>query len=275
MIKLLATVGAAFLLAPAAAPAADYADPLADNGDAADIGAVRVQLAGDGYQHLRPEITAQPALFTAGSVLVAFDTDRSATTGADGGLLGADLLVAVDLADLSGAVLRWNGSDWEEPETQSGDVRYLVGAGTFELLVRPAVLGEAITSFGFSIFAATGAGEGSHMDRAPDAGMWVFDAAATPTVSTLDVTWSPRLPRAGSVFRPASVQLDLSDGTAVRPASYRCTATLGGKPLRGKGAGGCTFTIPKGAKGKRLEIVVVATYKGRRIPFDPYVFRVR
>lgn len=271
--SLLAAV-AALLLWPAAAPAADYADSRGDNGASADIGAVRVQLAQDGYIHVRPEIAAQPALFSPGSVLVAFDTDRSLTTGATEGLLGADLLTLFLFEDLSSGVLRWNGADWEEAQLQEGDVRYLVGSSGFELLIRPGVLGN-VSSFGVTIFAATGTVGENQLDRAPDSGMWLFDATPTPTVTTLDVTWSPRLPRVGSIFRSAAVLLDLSNGKSVPAPSYRCTATLGGRAIRGRGAGGCTFTIPKRAKGKRLEITVVATFKGQRIPFEPYVFRVR
>lgn len=274
MTRLLLAGVAAFLLWPASASAADYADPRGDNGSAADIGAVRVQLAQDGYLHVRPEIAAQPGLLSAGSVAVAFDTDRSLTTGATEGLQGVDLLVIFLFDDLSSSVLRWNGADWDEAGVQDGDVRFLAGSSGFEVLIRPRVLGD-VSSFGFSVFASTGVGEGSQLDRAPDSGMWLFAATPTPTVTTIDVTWSPRLPRAGSVFRPAAVTLDLSNGTSVTASSYRCTATLGGKVLRGRGGGGCTFTIPKGTKGKRLEITVVAAYRGQRIPFEPYVFRVR
>lgn len=274
MIRSLLAGAAAFLLWPTAAAAADYSDPLGDNGGAADIGAVRAQTASDGYVHVRPEIAAQPALLSPGSVLVAFDTDRSLATGADGGLQGADLLVIVLFEDLSSSIFRWNGADWDDVDVESDGVRYIVGSSGFELLIRPALLG-GVSSFGFVVFASTGVGDGSLVDRAPDAGMWLFDATPTPTVETLDLTWAPRLPRAGSIFRPATVLLDLSNGTSVRAASYRCTATLGGKALRGRGKGGCTFSVPKKTKGKRLEIVVVATYRGERIPFEPYVFRVR
>ena len=273
--RVLLALGAALLLSPAGtALAADYQDLVGDNGAAADIGKVLVQVGSDGYVHVRPEIAAQPELFSAGTIMVAFDTDRSLATGAGGGLQGTELIFVVALEDLESSLLRWNGSDWDEPQVESGDVRYLVGSRSFELLVRPAVLGGT-ASFGFTVFASTGVGEASQTDRAPDSGMWLFDATLAPTVETIDVTWSPRLPRAGSVFRPASVLLDLSDGKSVRPGSYRCTATLGGKAFRGKGPGGCTFTIPKKAKGKRLEITVVATYRGSQIPFEPYVFRVR
>ena len=271
---LLTAVAIAWLSAAAPAVAADYSDAAGDNGAAADIGAVRVQLGTDGYVHVRPEIAAQPALFTPGSGLIAFDTDRSLATGGGGGLQGADVLVVVTFEDLSGTVLRWNGSDYEQPDLASGDVRYLVGSSSFELLIRPKVLGD-VASFSFSVFASTGGPETDAVDRAPDAGMWLFDAAPARTVKTLDVTWAPAAPRAGSVFRPAAVTLDLSDGTAVRPTSYRCTATLGGKALRGRGAGGCTYAIPRNARGKRLSITVVASYGGRSIPFEPYAFRVR
>ena len=58
-------------------------------------------------------------------------------------------------------------------------------------------------------------------------------------------------------------------------SSYRCLATLGGKPIRGTGRGGCTFELPRSAKRKRLVVTFFVTYRGNTGRFEPYVFRVR
>ena len=46
-----------------------------------------------------------------------------------------------------------------------------------------------------------------------------------------------------------------------RPGS-KCTATVGGAKLKGTGAGGCTFTLPTKAKGKKLVVTVSGHYGG-------------
>jgi hypothetical protein len=41
--------------------------------------------------------------------------------------------------------------------------------------------------------------------------------------------------------------------------SFACRATLGGRALRGSGEGGCRFSLPRNARGKRLVLVITAT----------------
>lgn len=97
----------------------------------------------------------------------------------------------------------------------------------------------------------------------------------TLTVETVDAKFVPALPRAGRVFQAPVVRVKLSDRTTVLAPSYRCVARLGGKLLRGTGRGGCTFRVPKNAKGKRLLVTLFVTYKGVTDEFKPYVFKVR
>lgn len=263
---------AAALAAPGIVQAAptSYTDPAGDNGSAADIGVVTVQLAADGYIHVRPTIANQPAILTPGAVMVLFDTDRSLATGTAGGLDYAFIFL---FEDLSGAFLRWDGSDWAEADVQQGDIRYLVGGSGFELLIRPAMLG-AVTAFNFKVAAGTGAAD-QPLDHAPDQGTWLFEAIGPAVVEDVDAKFVPAAPKAGAVFQPAAVRLKLSDGTSVLAAKYRCVASLGGKLLRGKGRGGCTFKLPKNAKGKRLKVTLFVTYRGNTDEFEPYVFKVR
>ena len=269
-LAVLATVAA--LAAPGIVQAApmSYTDPAGDNGSAADIGVVTVQLAADGYIHVRPTIANQPAIMTPGAILIGFDTDRSLATGGPGGL---DYFFIFLFEDLSGALLRWDGSDWAEADAQQGDVRYLVGSSGFELLIRPAVLGGA-TAFNFKVVAGTGAAD-QPLDHAPDQGTWLFEAIGPAVVEDVDATFVPAAPRAGRVFQVPVVRVTLSDGTTIIAPSYRCVAQLSGKLLRGTGRGGCTFRLPKSAKGKRLLVTLFVTYKGATDKFKPYVFKVR
>jgi hypothetical protein len=61
----------------------------------------------------------------------------------------------------------------------------------------------------------------------------------------------------------------------VKPTSVRCAAKLAGKTLRGTGAGGCRWSLPKNAKGKRLVITVTATYQDAEPVTVTSSFKVR
>ena len=260
-----------------AAPMA-YSDPTGDNGAAADIGAVTADVAADGYVHVETTIANMPFL-APGFVGLALDTDRSGSTGS---LRGADYLVAVDMSDLRGSLLKWGGSDYVDAPTQAGDVRYLVGGGGIEFLLRPAVLGGA-TSFNFLVVASTGAADSEQFDFAPDGGSWFFEVqmpapAPTPApalATSVQAIYAPAFAKAGKPFRVSRASVRLDNGTTAPAATFRCRATLAGKSLRGSGIGGCTFAIPKTAKGKRLVVTVSATYAGRTISTAPRSFVVR
>lgn len=270
-LALTVAVATLALPAPAAAAPTSYSDPSGDNGAAADIGAVTVQLAADGYLHVRPVIAAQPALLSPGAVLVGFDSDRSLATGAVGGM---EYLALFVFDDSTLELVKWNGSDWDVAPTQEGDVRALVGSSGFELLLRPAALG-GVTAFNFQVAASTGSGDAAQFDFAPNEGTWSFEHRGPAAVETIDATFVPAKPRAGAVFQPVAVRLECSDGTSTLARSYRCVATLGGKLLRGTGRGGCTLRLPKAAKGKRLVVTLFVTYGGTTSRYEPYVFRVR
>jgi hypothetical protein len=256
------------LVAVAGAAPTSYLDPSGDNGVAADIGAVTVELASDGYIHIVPTIANFPGLAADGAVLVGLDTDRSGSTGSNG---GADYLMFMDLKDLSGTLFKWSGSDYDEA---AGDARFVVGSSGIEFHVKPASLGGA-TTFNFFVIAATGADDALQLDIAPDNGSWFYEFKQPAVLQSVGVTFAPAAPRAGKVFRVSGVRARLDDGTAAAPTSYACRAKLGGKALRGTGAGGCLFAVPKTAKGKRLVVTVSATYAGRTISTPPRTFVVR
>ena len=111
--------------------------------------------------------------------------------------------------------------------------------------------------------------------RRAGCGLLGFEAKKVLTVDTVDAKFVPLAPRAGFVFQAPVVRIMLSDGTTILAPKYRCVAQLGGKLLRGKGRGGCTFALPKNAKGKRLLVTLFVTYKGVTDEFKPYVLKVR
>ena len=66
--------------------------------------------------------------------------------------------------------------------------------------------------------------------------------------------------KAGTTYVVKSLAVDLSNGTTANATKLKCSAALGGVALRGTGAGGCTFKLPKKAKGKRFVVRVTGDY---------------
>lgn len=270
---------AAVALALAAPPVAGaapttYSDPTGDNGVAADVSSVTVESGSDGYLHIKPTVAnIQFPSPVPASVVVGLDTDRSGSTGGPG---GADYILGFDFQGITFFFGKWDGSNYVNPgNPQLGDARVIAGSSGVEFQIRPAGLG-GVTAFNFVVYAGTGTADGGFdFDFAPDVGSWLFEVKQVLTVETVTATFAPAAPRAGRVFQAPVVLLTLSDGTTITARSYRCLAKLGGKLLRGTGRGGCTFKLPKSAKGKRLVVTLSVTYDGVTDTFEPYVFKVR
>jgi hypothetical protein len=64
----------------------------------------------------------------------------------------------------------------------------------------------------------------------------------------------------GKTVRISGLGVNLSTGVVTKATGLKCTATLGGKHLAGTGTGGCTFHLPKTAKGKTLLVKVRGSY---------------
>lgn len=273
-------VAAAVVLFALAAPPlagaapASFSDPTGDNGGAADVSSVTVESAADGYIHIKATVAnIQVPSRGPSSVVAALDTDRSGSTGGPG---GADYILGMDLQSLELVFAKWDGSEYADPgNAQQSDARVIAGSSGVEFLVRPAGLG-GIAAFNFVVIAGTGRADGEFdFDFAPDNGTWLFEAKKAITVETVDAKFVPAAPNAGSTFQAPVVRIKLSDGTTILAPAYRCVAQLGGKLLRGSGRGGCTFKLPKTAKGKRLLVTLFVTYKGVTDEFKPYIFKVR
>ena len=251
----------------AAAPVT-YNDSTGDNPGGADIGAVTADLGADGKIAIELSIASMPQFGAQALAVVGIDTDRNADTGA---LFGGDYAVVFGFEELSLDFLRWDGSAYVDA---TGDVTSILGSGSVKIQVHPDAIGGK-TAFNFKVGVLTGDPETGQVDVAPDAGSWAFEAKKVLTVDTVDAKFVPLAPRAGFVFQAPVVRITLSDGTTILAPKYRCVAQLGGKLLRGKGRGGCTFALPKNAKGKRLLVTLFVTYKGVTDEFKPYVFKVR
>ena len=240
-----------------------YADPSGDGKGSADVTGVSVVSDSNG-QIMFTVSTASHPEENGGAVVLLIDSDLNPASGALE-LSGADFLLAVDVDGyLFG---RWSGStwDWNPPHST---LRVVTTPRGEIFSVNRSELGST-ESFNFWVRAVRGDIAQGQFDDAPDDGAFNYKlGAGGPDIREAGVKTSPEAgPRAGKTFVVEPTTLLLPPNGAMvtispKPESYKCAAKLGSATLRGKGAGGCTFAIPKKAKGKRLTIALTVSYQG-------------
>lgn len=236
-----------------------FTDPTGENAAEADISTVVA--SNDPTAHtfkIVAQITNMPTIETNAEVDILFDSDRNAATGQQ----GFDYLFGIDTGGWYFS--KWDGTQWADvPAVNNLDVSYVNGLLTVVFHETDIAASQAFL-FGVLTF------------RGPDpanpvidgGGPWTYTLAAAPVVkptvrSTTVTVAAPA--KAGTKFHVGPFAVNLSDGTSITATGVKCTATLGGAKLKGTGAGGCTFALPKTAKKKRLVVKLSGLYGGATI----------
>lgn len=260
MRLLLLTAVAALVFTSAASADTTFTDATGENTASADISTAVV--SNDPAAHtfkIVAQITNMPALEPNAEIDIVFDSDRNASTGQQ----GFDYLFGID----SGGWFfsKWDGTQWADvPAVQNLSVNYVNGLLT-------AVFNEsdiaAVQAFTFVVLTFRGSDPAN--PAIDGGGPWTYTLATLPVAQPVTVKGTTvsagAPPRAGAKFHIGSFSVNLSDGTSVTATGVKCTATLGGAKLKGAGAGGCTFALPKTAKKKRLVVKVSGAYSGAQI----------
>jgi hypothetical protein len=242
---------------------ASYTDASGDAKSAPDIGNVLVSLdATSGALGVGIQLANNDDLSNAG-VLLVLDTDRNATTGNE---FGGEYEIIV--AQNAWVFLKWDGKQMSQFAHQP----VVVGrsGGTLAIVLCSCDLGTQTFNF------ALGAVRGNDVDVAPDNGEYSFPQSSTPAISfdSILVSTKPLVPKAGKRFTVNVMSAKLGTGEAVTPDSYSCSASLAGRTLKGSGAGGCSWALPKKARGKKLEVDVTISYQGASDTFSA-TYKVR
>jgi hypothetical protein len=269
-----------------AAASSTYTDASGDatNGGP-DITTVAVSNDSAGKITFTVTIGNRPALTDVDAIQAFFDTDKNAGTGASGGY---DYEVA--WIDGHQELDKWDGSQFATQQAASFKASYSGGQATFS--ADKADLGGS-TAFNF-IVTTTGDGGDSTSDRTPDGtANWTFPSTGgTSPPPPPPPPGSPPPPGAPPPPPPptngltatkfvvgkahAGKALTVSfvarvNGTAVK-TTVACTARIGtkkvavnskGSVLSGRAA--CTWTVPKGTKGKTVKGTIAATYQGTTV----------
>lgn len=256
----------ALVLAPlgsaATAGPATYSDPTGDAKSAPDISKVTIELdAATGGIRFDIQFGGPEALANDGAVLVAIDADRNGTTGDH----GADYLLGV-VANGVG-LLKWNGSDMAAFSHQPTSVVRTPG----DIAVSICSCDIGTQTFDFVALGVRGA----DIDAAPDEGGTFPIPEHTVKIQSFVYSAKPLVPKAGKRFTVKPLGLRLADTNEVVAAdTVSCAAKLAGKQLKGSGQGGCSWLLPKKARGKNLVVVVSVSYEGQSETFSQ-TFKVR
>jgi len=256
-----AAVVLALVLAPLGGAAtsgpAEYTDPAGDAKSAPDVTKVDVTLdPASGALRFIVDLAADDQLAGGAAIVIPLDTDRNAGTGDP---TGAEYLVAV-FADVAG-ILKWNGSEMAPFNHQPVVVTKSAREVTFGLCA--CDLGTQ--AFDFAVVGI----RGSDIDVAPDNGGTYPIPEQTVTIKSFVYIPKPLFPKAGKRFtlKPLGIRLAETNEVVV-PDSLSCTAKLAGKRLKGSGAGGCSWVIPKTTRGKKLVVTVNVVYQGQTETFS-------
>jgi hypothetical protein len=242
--------------ASGAGAASTFTDPQGDAvAGAADITQVVVSNDLDGNITFAVTL-ADRTTFTADDLLlILLNTDKNTSTGVS----GVDFVIGVGSA--GAVVLRASGTTFAPaPQTTLtlSDNNKTIKINRSELGDTAGVVGVVVTALDSN-------------DAADDtAGPFTYDLELKPVLDTLAAKFAPAKPKHGKVFRLASTNLRLDDGTVVKADSITCVAKLNGKRLAGR----CSWKIPAKAKGKQLVVTLTAHYKGASATFSPWRFRV-
>ena len=247
----------------------EVTDPTGDSNGAPDITGVTVANDLSGTILFVVEVANRTDFVARDEVLIYIDSDRSALTGFPDRGGGMDYRIRVDAT--SSDFERWNGTGFEPTSRTTFRIAWVNG---YVARVHHTELG-ATSSFAFFVRTRMQEAPSTQFDVAPTDSYFPY-TLSPPHIETIQLRFSAAAPRAGVTFKVNSVQLQFETAESATAASFTCRATLGGKRLRGTGRGGCTFKLPKAAKGKRFAMTISVTATGGKAEtFGPYAFRVR
>jgi len=258
---------------------AAFSDPSNDEDAAPDITAVRVTDTKDGWITFAVTTSNYATLPGDSVVAVAIDRDNRPTTGD----AGAELLIR----SLGGEMIfeRWESATraWvEDVPPRRARVRNAGGVVTIE--VHRSELDD-VQRFGFSLTSVdvnTQAGVVLGVDLTPDDGGFHQYALANRPALNLVATRlfaTPARPRAGKPFAVNLAVRRSDTSRGITSGTVNCRGFLGSIPLKGKGsvargAGRCTFVLPRSAAGKLLRGSITVRVSGKSVSAD-FAYAVR
>lgn len=272
----------ALLVLAATAPAAvagnsqTFLDSTGENPAAPDITSIVVSNDDAGLITFQVNISNRPSLTADMEIDLFLDTDANPATG-DPQSFGAEYLI--QLAQGSGGLFKWNGTDYSSSSTQSSLVSsYAAGGATIK--VSASDLGGT-HAFNFLAIAASGVttdanGDSDYsnaaFDLAPDIGhgTFAYQVLTTLRLTVTNFLTSPVAPKAGGTLSASLAATENDTDAPFTGGAVACRATVGGKAVTAtsrrvtNGVASCVWRVPKTAHGKRLTGSVTVTVRGAK-----------
>jgi hypothetical protein len=244
----------------------DFADSVGENPAALDIAHVLVDNDNNGNITVMVTFRSLSNLPSDSELVLLLDTDQNRNTGDRNGM---EYEIWDYGEDNTYEFLRWNGTDYDVAGELTITNLPIVGVW---IVLNRSQIGD-VGTFNFAAATVRGPDDAPIIDLAPDLGTWTYQLVRTPVIASVVPAFRPAQPKAGGVFT-AGARVTLDSGETVPATGARCKAQLGGKPLPATESAGCTFRIPKNAKGKRLVVTITASYEDAPPATTKAVFRV-
>jgi hypothetical protein len=243
---------------------ATYNDATGDAKSAPDISTVALDLdAPSGALKIEVTLANNDDLSNRGGVFVFLNTDRNSGTG---DRLGSDYAILIFADGM--ALLKWNGKEMDIFSHQPT----ILARQTGKIMVVVCTCDLGTQAFDFTVASI----RGEDVDVAPDTAPVSFPVQENAvSIESLLVAPKPLRPTAGKRFTVSIAGVRLGGSNeVVAPDTYSCSATLAGRALKGKGVGGCSWLLPKKARGKKLIVSVNVSYHGDSETFSQ-TYKVR
>jgi len=268
---------AALVLLPGASAASTFVDPIGDQVPfedlvAPDISTVDVSNTRNGVVTFRVTIVNYDALPPNSRLAVLVDADRELATG-DTGFEYA-ISRHVDAAGAERLTFeRWEEEVFRMVEISAASLTSASAAGVYTLTVPRSELGN-VTAFDFGLYAALfhpTMRNRAAVDSAPNENIWTYelDGLPPPRLAASNLVLAPRRPVAGRQFSVSSVVTRRDTGMTVLAGAgtVTCTARIGRTRLTARAAfrarnARCVITVPRTAKGKRLNGTITVRSAG-------------
>lgn len=244
-----------------------FPDSVGEDALAPDITNTIVSNDDAGNITLQIAVSNRPALTADMAMAIFLDTDQSSATGDPQGLIpGTDYLIQL----LPGQVdlFQWNGSDYVSAPSQASLTFSYDATGPI-IRVSAADLGKAkVLNFALVVLSGiTTDAQGNldftnaHRDFAPDFGhgAFTYQVLTKLTLAVTAFTTSPKPVKAGKPFSVGLAATESDTAGPVAQGHVTCVAKIAGKRVAVKssrivnGIAVCVWTIPKTAKGKRIQ----------------------
>jgi hypothetical protein len=259
-----------------AANSTSYPDSVGEDAQGPDITGTTVSNDDTGLITFVLAISNRPALTPDMLFLMFIDSDQNSATG-DPQSFGADYLVQLASGEVD--LFKWSGSDYVFTAAPSLIYSYDTAGATIKINATELGKPKALNFAEIAVSGITNDAQGNpdftniHRDSSPDPGhgTFTYQVQIKVSLSLVAFTTSPKPVKAGKPFSVGLAANESDTGSAVQQGTVTCVAKIAGKRVQLRssrivnGIAVCVWTVPKTAKGKRIQGSLSLLVQGAQI----------